>query len=199
MTVKERESNIELARIVAMAMIVIWHFIVHGIFHEGMPVTYAVSGPLPSRSLIPLLISFLVIPGSDIFVMISGYFRIKLKWKSVISLWLMCAFYNLVNVFVNGPVNASTILHAFIISSCGHWFFKAYFWLLLASPILNKAIDNFTSRELRITVIIGFVLTCISGWYFGNDNVNGYNALNFFFLYILGAFIDKENIRERIR
>ena len=42
------------------------------------------------------------------------------------------------------------------------------------------------------------LLNCVSGYFFHNENVSGYNAYQFFFLYILGSWIRKDtSVRSR--
>lgn len=84
MAFQQRKSNIELLRIVAMAMIVVYHVIIHGI---------APTGILPKT--IPPMLCAPVIFGVNLFVLISGYFGIKLSWRSFLSLMYIIAFYKL--------------------------------------------------------------------------------------------------------
>jgi len=69
----QRQSNIELLRIISILMIVIHHVLVHGIYNAV------------NNSTLHFIDSF-VIYGVNIFLLISGYFTINLKWKSVINL-----------------------------------------------------------------------------------------------------------------
>lgn len=72
MVYKQRNSNIELLRIVAMLMIVAHHFSVHGGFSFD-----------PSRISVNLIwIQFLQLGGKvgvDIFILISGYYLVSRK------------------------------------------------------------------------------------------------------------------------
>ena len=64
MNTKTRNSNIELLRIIAMMFIVIWHISVH-----------AQKGELPSHN----YIISITITGVNLFLLITGYFGIRLK------------------------------------------------------------------------------------------------------------------------
>ena len=77
-----RDSNIELLRLVCMLFILLHHFIVHGSEFVTAPSVW-----------LTIMNSFLVI-AVDCFVLISGYFGIKAKWKGFIHLYVLCAFYS---------------------------------------------------------------------------------------------------------
>ena len=192
-----RDSNMELARIVAMAMILIGHFVFHGL-QKGMPFP-EVLPVLGGKEIILLSVWALCTPGVDLFVLISGYYGIKLNWKSLISFWLLCVFYNTINLFVNTPLSGITFIKAIdvlFISRTGNWFFKAYFWLMMTSPILNKALSEFGIKALRLLCGIGIVLLCVSSWKFANPDGN--TALMLMVLYFIGGYLRKEPIIQNI-
>ena len=107
----------ELARIVAMAMIVFGHFIFHGIQGTIGP-SPNVTPYLDWRECVILSMSVLCCAGVDIFMLISGYFGIKLRWKSVLSFYFLCLFYNVLSLAVSAfsqPVSLTDILNVFFI------------------------------------------------------------------------------------
>lgn len=81
--VKQRDSNLELLRIVAMSMIVIYHIFVHGI----SPV-YVGSHSILTVWYVPFIF------GVNLFILISGYYGIRLSWKSFLSLMWIIVFYS---------------------------------------------------------------------------------------------------------
>lgn len=196
---KVRDSNVELARIVAMAMIVIGHFIFHGIFGSIWPGPVDVDGPLSAGQVMLILLSFIVSVGMILFILISGYFGIRLKWKSIISFWLICVFYNVVNLCVNGCSGVMDIVCAFTISRAGHWFMRSYFLLILLSPIINAGIDNLDLKHLRIAVGCTVFVCCFCGWLMNNGNGNGRTFLQLLSVYIIGAWIRRDNICSLIK
>ena len=80
-----RQSNIEILRIVAMILIVLHHLCIYGI-KGGMTIE---------------VIDSITIIGVNIFLLISGYFSIKLKWHSLVNLILLCLFYNFLHIFLD--------------------------------------------------------------------------------------------------
>ena len=102
------------------------------------------------------------------------------------------------------PTGLSTTLSpfglakVFLVSKTVNWFFPVYFCLMLVSPLLNKAVNALDLKNLRRAVVILFLLNCVSGYFLHNENVSGYNAYQFFFLYILGSWIRKDTaVRSR--
>lgn len=188
----------ELARIVAMAMVVVGHFFFHGVLGTVSP-SPLVTPTLGLTDSIILAVSVLCTAGVDLFMLISGFYGIKLRWGSLLSFWLLCIFYNAVNLFVNTPlgeIGASGILNVFFISKTPNWFFQGYFWVMMVSPVLNKAVREFDIRALRCIVAIGLVLICISSWRFANPKGN--TALMLMFVYVLGGYIRREELFSKV-
>lgn len=77
---KQRKIQIEIVRIIAMYMIVLGHAFTHGNATESIQA---------GRYLVTAIKTFYV-PGTDIFVLISGYFmsRSKVSIKRIITMWL---------------------------------------------------------------------------------------------------------------
>lgn len=132
-----RSANFELLRVIAISMILILHFFVHGGIMEAYPYT---------KTLLPLMIL-----GVPLFILLSGYFRIKLQWKSFIRLSVTLMVFNIVNIaashFIIG-VNVKTMSAlSGIISPLTHspyWFITTYCGLFIISPIINKGIESMT-------------------------------------------------------
>lgn len=183
-----RNSNVELLRVVLMTMIVIWHYIMHGLNMKD-PSLYVNEW---DNSLIftSTFLSFHV----DCFIFISGYFGLTLKKKKVIRLLLMLLTYSLFTQFVGFLIGYDmgifTIAQAFFpISNNRWWFLTSYFYLLLLSPFLNSGVNILEKSTFRnILIILFFMFLGMVQWIFGSR----FNDLNLFiFIYLLGRFIRK--------
>lgn len=191
-----RQSNIELLRLICILMITVHHIICHGItmhVHAAdgtyMKAFWAVNG-------------FLYI-GVNVFILISGYFGIKFKWRKVLDLYLTMAFYGLIIGFAemllgNGLSYGGlkeTLLSAFLpFSHSGAWFIECYILLMLLSPILNVAIENLDRKRYTFAL----VLLCIINLYFGffwklenSGNIDGFALMQFVWLYFIGGYIKR--------
>lgn len=195
---KERESNIELLRLVCMFLIICVHFMGLSIlrYSESFPTETGI------YSLIPQLIRSLCVCAVDTFILISGYFSIRPKAKSFINFYLMCAFYAgvlyTINLYMTGShINRWCVYNTLMPfglseSSSGWWFLPNYLILYMLSPMLNKIADSVSKREFRYFLLIQGVVVFYFGWYRQMEwNNAGFNFINFIFLYFIGRYISK--------
>lgn len=189
MALQQRKSNIELLRIIAMGMIVIYHIFIHGI--------------APTEILPQTILSILYIPvifGVNIFVIISGYFGIRLSWKSFLSLMWIIAFYKLFHLCCDTFfLNIEHPIYEWILKpfcgfvSGGGWFIDIYVLLMLISPLLNKLL--FTLNRHDYWAGLGILLLFDIGYGFflnRHFNASGYSLLHFILLYYIGNLLQKK-------
>ena len=189
MNTKTRNSNIELLRIIAMMFIVIWHISVH-----------AQKGELPSHNYIAAITT----TGVNLFVLISGYFGIKLRWKSLLNILSTVIFYYLVQfiadilIFDFKPSVGHFINIIAPISRSPWWFMTCYIVLVLISPGLNIVKNNATDKQYKLIIATLIFLSCISGFIFTNGliNPNGFNLFHFVTLYFVGDAIKRFEIAK---
>ena len=191
---KERDSNIELLRLVCMFLIVFQHCIHMCAFPEVWD-TSVMSAEV-GVSAVLLGLAYI---GVNCFVLISGYYSIKLKLRSILNIYLICAIYALIgyqlHLYIDGAhVGIGLLYHSiFCISHSKLWFVKCYVGLMLLSPLLNVAIQNMQQR----TYLWLLVLLTILNVYFGfvwNDvlfNSDGYTIANFVYIYLIGGYISR--------
>lgn len=190
MTTKVRNSNFELLRIIAMMFIVIWHISIH-----------AQKGELASHNYILALTT----TGVNLFILISGYFGIKLNWRALLTLVGTVAFYNLASIIFKWQITGTTPLLGEIagcfppICNTRWWFINCYFMLMLLSPIINIALEKATDKQYKYTLGILLFTSCISGFCFKNlINITGYNTFQFITIYVLGNAIKKFHLQSRL-
>lgn len=184
-----RQSNMELLRIVAMFMIVIYHTVYY-VFYD-----YRGESPIFASLMTILHI------GVPLFVLISGYFGIKPSIKGFLKLYLILLFYNLVLYGVRlvcGDMSFSyrEFMRLWLPFSIGGrwWFFKVYLMLYLISPVMNFVRDNMGGCKL---MIISCIITFYWGWFAQHPSLfDGKNVVNFVFLYMLGHWL-RTRIVER--
>lgn len=181
--VKQRDSNLELLRIVAMSMIVIYHIFVHGI----SPV-YVGSHSILTVWYVPFIL------GVNLFILISGYYGIRLSWKSFLSLMWIIVFYKLFHLIVD--TTCLGIHHAWwewIVkplsapASGGGWFVDIYILLMLVSPMLNKLLNGCSKGDLLKYSVIVLLLDMGYGFILNKHfDPYGYSLIHFVCLYIIG-------------
>ena len=188
---KVRQSNMELLRIIAMFLIVLYHVCLYVLSkYEGQ---------------YPLIKSVYTLShiGVILFVLISGYFGIKSSISGLAKIYFSMVFYNVILYVCWIKIGHNTVdkidvvklFLPFTHSAPWLWFMKTYVMLYILSPLLNKARD-FKSAKLLSCVGGGniLILTCLGvvlfwfGWLnHNNDLYDGRNIIEFAFLYLLGA------------
>lgn len=196
---KIRESNYELMRIVSMIFIIIYHSISYG----------GLLGHTFNTSMQALLhlIRFIVVVHVDSFVLVSGYFQSKSKFKfsKLLKLVLQGLFYVLVLNFILykfgyiTDVSKFTLLIDILPSSLGqYWFIATYIILYLLSDYINKIIDRLSRIEFKNLLILLFVLLSIIPFVTGHKlfSNSGFTLYNFIFLYLFGSYLRKYPLKE---
>ena len=124
---QERQSNIELLRLLSIFTLLYLHFYVHSLLPSTV---YAEQTGF--RKNFPLVLSSLTSLQVNIFILISGWFGIHTTPKKVINFVLFCVFYGLLTYGISlGLGNAFAIKDlamSFMPISFmdGWWFAKAY-------------------------------------------------------------------------
>lgn len=189
---EKRESNFELLRIISMLFIILWHVIMHG----GMLQTCQNEG----LKICLNILQFIIVVHVNSFVLVSGYFQSKSKFKlsKFLTLVFQVIFYSSIIYLVGiklGVVknyNWGLILENFTFNSIGnYWFINTYLIVYIFSDYINKFINNLTKKDLKKFLIIGFIIFSIvpiisCGKLLDNT---GYNFYHFIYMYILGAYL----------
>jgi surface polysaccharide O-acyltransferase-like enzyme len=184
---KTRNSSIELVRLLAMFMIVLYHLILF--FIE--PVN---SDPIYKAIQIPLHI------GVILFVLISGYFGINPTFRGFFKITCIVAVYFLplrLWYVYKMEMGGMAMLDSFhVLSKTPYWFVRTYLCLYLISPFINKCLKDITFRE-RLYYIVVFAIIAV---YLGMLQcditlIDGKNIANFILIYIIGDTIRKEHNR----
>lgn len=116
------------------------------------------------------------------FVMISGYFSIKLSPNRVLRYVAMCLWYALIIMLCTG---GSWTQLACLGGKSEYWFIPCYLALMLIAPFLNQAI--LVSKSIFLLLFVDVVL----GYWFQNASisVDGYNLFHLSVMYCLGRSI----------
>ena len=192
-----RNSNIELLRIIAMAMIIAHHYVLC-----GLSAGYLMDGP--NRWLASLLFSYGK-TGVNIFILITGYYMVNMSFsvKRPLKIMGQVWFYSLLMLLVcllvpavSEQMGRNQILTAlFPICSNEYWFATQYILLLAVSPFLNRFAHRVEEKQLTLCVIVlvifNSVIPCVFAALSGNmDTVPFYSQPVWFAaLYLMAARI----------
>jgi putative membrane protein len=189
-----RNSNIELLRIIAMLIIVMFHYS----FHSGFPF----DSNMTVNKLFIQIFGFGGKVGVDIFVIITGYFMVKSKFRinKLIKLLGQIWFYSLIilifsvyqNIDVLNPIN---IIHSILPLGQTNWFANVYLILYILIPIINIIINKirkvvYLGILLMLTILWFFIPTIMNLWPNLHHYYLGFSQLKeFIYLYALGGYI----------
>lgn len=198
--IDKRQSNIELLRIVAMFAILFGHFIGHGYADiENIQSTY--------KGDVNLIILSFISVHVNLFLLITGYFGIKLRWMSFIRLFIKCFFYALIIYILWALLTHHSINITIIIKRClffchtsPWWFIENYFYLMLFSPLLNKYINSLNKNQyLKTLFLLSFINVIIGGLFKSSLNVTGFTIHHFIFIYFIGGYIRRYGLFDRMK
>ena len=200
--ISQRNSNIELLRILCMLMVLILHFN----NHCANPGLLGLPDPLTPKLLGGFLIECFCIVAVNCFVLISGYFSINLKIRSVLKLYLQCFFVGLLSYLLYVLLTPDTLqvkplLGRLLAFTHNHWWFViSYLCLMFVSPLLNAAANTLSKKKFLLSIILYGVIVVYLGWYKNLESTNaGYSFVSFIFLYLIGRYIGKHISLESIK
>ena len=131
----------------------------------------------------------------NVFILISGWFGIKLKIKSL-SNFLFQIFFFLFSIYfimiILGKASLSLkgILECLTITKW-NWFIKAYLALFFFSPVLNTFVKNTDKRTFKLVLTTFYLLQTVYGCLDLIDYYsNGYSVISFIGLYLLARYLN---------
>lgn len=197
-----RQSNIELFRIVATLFIVILHC--NGWFLQLKGIDswwYGGTNVAIARTFVQSITCI----GVDCFVLISGFFGIRPSIKSLMRLFSCLLFFYVGGYLWECGFEGTTFTWKHLLKNClafsrDNWFIQCYLFLIVLSPALNALMDKLTFRQ--VTFYLTIFLTC--ALYFGciwNHEAfyfnRGYSVTTFILIYLVGRYV-KLHLLERI-
>ncbi|MCH5311510.1 MAG: acyltransferase family protein [Prevotella sp.] len=185
---RERVSNFEALRLVAIFMIIVHHLVIKSDDSCG----YITPWNANEHGYVGLIINSLVVGGVNIFILISGWFGIRTIWTQIFRLVLDCFIYSIITniicvVFLGVPFEIRSFIHSTLFFN--NWFVEAFIMFLLLIPIINAAISVFDNKTFVIALACLTIFNVGFGFCMGKLNINGYNALNFAYLYIIARWL----------
>jgi surface polysaccharide O-acyltransferase-like enzyme len=200
---KERNSSFELLRLILMMMIVAHHCIVHGLALSGIGGWTLTKLPLavqPEDMQLFMSVDAFFICAVDVFVLLSGYFSIRLSWNKVLHLLFQMLFYSAVSAvawYFLVDHNLSTLVKGFMfLSNSAYWFLIDYLILMAFAPMINNFYRDYSKRETGLFTLVLLFVSCYLGFKYGHvANKDGYTVFQFIMMYSLGRYIRQNNVR----
>lgn len=187
-----RNSNVELLRIISMFLVLVVHA---DYFSLGAPTVEDCIGNRMA-TLFRIGVESASIVCVNVFVLISGWFGIHFKWKSLLGFMFQvfffgCVIYGFCVVFLGTSVCLKGIAECFQITQW-NWFVKAYILLYLISPVLNEFCKNADRKSFITLLCCFFVFQTIYGCSGAAKFIEaGYSTISFIGLYLLAQFLHR--------
>lgn len=189
---KERNSSIELFRIITMFFIVAHHYVVN----SGLIDVIVQNGTMKKNSIFLLLFGWGGKTGINCFVMITGYFMCKsnITVKKFLKLLLEIEFYKVIIYLIfliSGYSNFSikvlikTILPIYNI---GTGFSNTYIVFFLFIPFLNILIKAINNKQHLSLIALCIIVFTIIPTFFKSNVVISYISW-FMVIYLIAAYI----------
>lgn len=162
---KQRDSNIELYRIIVMLLIVMHHYVVNSGLHDVMS-----QQPTSLKSLYLYTIGAWGKTGINCFVMITGYYMCKshITMRKFLKLFLQVLFYSVIitAIFIAAGYEPYSITHMIRevnpVGSISTGFTSCYLMFFLLIPFMNVLIRNMSQRQhLRLVTVLLFIYTIL--------------------------------------
>ncbi len=191
-----RKSNVELLRIICMAIIVLNHYV----SRRGIVETYEVFnlnnnlGHLFRSTGYPALVAF---------VLISGYFMAgdgKFKTKRIFSVIVQVVAFSLICLLIgvlalNNILDAGTISKSVIPYLYGYdayWFIGPYLGMCLLAPFMDLFINSANVKQYKLFLLFSIILVFGISTYRTFSMSNERNGiLTFVILYAIAGYIKK--------
>lgn len=204
----ERNYGIDLLRIVSMIMVVTLHVLGKG----GIVKAYTF---ISARYVFVHFVEIACFCAVCCYALISGFvgYGRRFKLTGIIKLWFLVAFYlftiNIVFMVIKpGTVGVFELLKSFLpVSSGTYWFFTAYFATIIISPFYNFIIEKLSLRKSLLLILSLIFVFLIFPKFFGGELLNhgdlfmvadGYSPLYLSIVYMMGAFIKKYRLNEKV-
>lgn len=186
---QKRESNIELLRIVAMVLVLV----VHASFRSlGNPNIDDLSSS-PWNTFLRVLSESFSIVCVNVFILISGWFGIKVKMSRFFCFLFQVYFLEVfvyILYLIFGKIETIHFRDWMNILLCNdYWFVRAYIILYIFAPALNAFIVNTAKRQIEWFLFSFYVIQTLFDFWWGSTFKAGYSGLSFMGLYMLARYL----------
>lgn len=196
----KRNSSIELFRLLAAFMVVLTHF--NGWFVGGVPVNFTeFSDFRVSQAIIQACTCICV----NSFLVISGWFGLRFRFKHVFTIWAILFFLNIslssMNWISGEPFSFRILFSDILAVGSESYFVNCYLMLMVMAPMFNTFIDKY-GKGILPWVLLFWGIEFFWSFLFKNKCLgfdNGYGLTHFILMYFLGrtAYLYRDKIFSR--
>ena len=210
MSLKERDSNFELMRIIAILMIIGCHFILkcnNFSLNFGVPQDQLYDYELNLNYLFAQLVGSGGEIGVNLFFLITGYFLINnpsFRISATIKLWIRTILYSILFsliffIFDHDLWTQISDLKKdfFPVIFNRYWFISIYIGLMFISPVLSLGLDKIKKKGIEFILVVGCLIYYLLPncyFYFTKEQLQplGYNELvRACYFFVIGGYLSK--------
>lgn len=184
---KERNTNIEILRLLCMVAIFGWHILIHGYGLKNIEHMAVCGGDMFTFC----ALSSLFAPATYCFMFISGYYGLNFRVKKVVNLemWLIitCFLVCLLKILMGFHLGIREVITSLIpISSFKWWFMTYYILVMFISPIINKGFESESKKMVSIILLTLIIYQLLS--FVRLIPNGGSNFLGLLTVYLIGRY-----------
>lgn len=183
-----RDSNLELLRLFAIFGIIIHHLLIKGASTCGYLTTYNYN----TDGALGIVLNSICIGGVNCFILITGWFGIQKPIKGFVKIFFETCIFGLISYFFLicfWDVKLSIKAMIMSMDFRTNWFVRSYMMLLLISPMIERSLKDISYSQMKLWIFLLCILNFVFILYLNEQNNNGYNYINFIFLYYIGRFL----------
>lgn len=129
--------------------------------------------------------------GVNCFILITGWFGISHPLKAFLKIFSETIVYGFISysfVFaITSDFSPKWLFDS--IDFRNNWFVNSYFMLLLLQPIIERSLNGIKYEELKKWVLLLSIFNIVFVFLLRNFNNNGYNVIQFIWLYYIARFL----------
>ena len=161
----------------------------------GFPSTQEIAAS-PVSAFLRTWLETIAVVAVNTFVLISGYFGIRLRADRFMGLLFQSVFY-IMGVYLVLVAIGWEVFSVAHFARClspldpsGGWFIPVYIGLMLLSPILNTFVTQTGEKNLLGVIVALLLMQSVFGWGIDHLKVSaGYSLFSFILLYLIGQYI----------
>lgn len=188
----ERDSSVECFRILATFLVLLVHFA--GWFVGGVSEPYDTSLPLSFR-MGQMLMEALGVVCVNCFLIISGWYGIKLKFSAVWKMYVLIFFvyvpFQIISYVLSGTFSIRLFLDNVLVFVRESYFVQCYTMLMFLSPMINLFIEKH-GRNAKNYVLMFWLIEILLESVWDNKSLgfeNGYSLIHFVLIYMLARVV----------
>lgn len=195
---KQRDTGLELLRVLAMMMVVVLHYLQKGGLLKDATLD------MSANNMLFWLLECFAISCVNVYVLISGYYLVDSRFSlsRIIRIWGQVFFYSVgiaVIMVICGLTKLSEITNLYDlyflicpVTGFHYWFASGYVFMLLFAPILALGVKNLNKKTLELVIVLLLSVFCLLKTFVPfklQFDDSGYSVLWFVILFIVASYI----------